>query len=98
MIGTTSYILLILYAFSTTTDQISLIIYRVDVKSQLNGARTSGLVELLLIIQCKALQQCSYLICSLFYSDSGVSCLLILQEKNYIIPDKMTLVILSPIN
>lgn len=59
--STTSYILLI-YVFSPTADQISLIIYCVYVKPQLNGARTSGLVELLLIIQCKAFPQCSYLV------------------------------------
>lgn len=56
-VGTTSYILLIPYVFSPTADQISLIMYCVYVKPQHSGARTSGLVKLLLIIQCKAFQQ-----------------------------------------
>jgi len=49
--GTTSYILLILYVFSPTAGQVSLMIYCVYMNSQLSGARTSDLVKLLLIIQ-----------------------------------------------
>lgn len=54
--------IVLIYVFSPTADQISLIIYCVYVKPQLNGARMSGLVELLLIIQCEPFQQCSYLV------------------------------------